>query len=87
MMDLKHTTKTELAEEIAALRKQLAEVEAERDGFRELAEQQDKALKEFVDTCNGWREMYYDCRNHPWRNLWTCLVCGPIREESNDGEV
>lgn len=79
-MDLKHTTKQELAEENAALRKQLADVEKERDAFCKLAKRQDKALEGWANTCNNWRELYYGCRNHPWRTLYIYLTNGKAEE-------
>lgn len=80
-MDLKHTTKQELAEKNAALRKQLADVEKERDAFHELADKQNNALAGWESTCNDWRNLYYDCRNHPWRNLYIYLANGKAEAE------
>lgn len=79
-MDLKHTTKAELAEENAALKKFLSDAERQRDEFNELAERQSRLLNEWECTCNKWRGLYYGCRNHPWRNLWRYLTVGAVAE-------
>lgn len=68
-MDLKHTTKAELVAEIAALRKQLAEVEKERDALKGLAEKQRDLVDGWEKTCKEFRDLFFECFEHPWRNL------------------
>lgn len=87
-MDLKHTTKAELAEEIESLRQQLSAVAQERDGFKGMAEQQQELLRKWEKNCDGWRDLFFDCRDHPWRNLWTSILkkAGFLNSDEDDGE-
>lgn len=64
-MDLKHTTKAELVAEIAALRKQLAEVEKERDALKGLAEKQRDLVDGWEKTCKEFRDLFLSVLSIP----------------------
>lgn len=56
-----------------------------KDGFKGMAEQQE-LLREWEKNCDGWRDLFFECRDHPWRNLWVSILKKAGFLNSNDLE-